>query len=384
MRCITLQITLVTNSTPFIQTDFETTVSQSSCRRVMRYYLILPVLLLLIRVPCAAGDAVDSFNTGFAAHQAEQFDLAISHYRKAIEIGEIDDSRLSYIHHYFGVALSRTGMFEEALASFDRALSLNPELSITFRERGNVHSLRGNFAKAIEDYTQSLRYFPRDAETYHNRGFAWYGLRKLQKAVEDYDQALRLRPQVLISLYNRCLAYYGLGKFNLAMDDCSAIIEADAGEHGALNTRGNTYFQLHDYASAIEDYTAAILLQPDNAIYYLNRGSSYIAQDNESIGRLDLEKGLSLDPTNPEIRQRHAQAMNMAPDLADDGILSSTSVSPDTNLARLPVSQLLSIEFESFRKTICCASSATVRNPEHTTLPTSAPELTSPPRQHDR
>lgn len=98
-------------------------------------------MTLLVHVPRAKADAIDTFNAGFQAHKVNRFDLVISHYRKAIASGEIDDSRISYMHHYLDVNLSRTHRYKQALASFKRALALNPEIAITFRERGNVYAL---------------------------------------------------------------------------------------------------------------------------------------------------------------------------------------------------------------------------------------------------
>jgi tetratricopeptide (TPR) repeat protein len=60
---------------------------------------------------------------------------------------------------------------------------------------------------------------PEMAISYNNRGNSYGNLDQLQKAVEDFDRAIRLDPRFALAYYNRALAYNFLGRDAAAKRD---------------------------------------------------------------------------------------------------------------------------------------------------------------------
>ena len=67
-------------------------------------------------------------------------------------------------------------------------------LAIAFANRGLAYKSKGQWDRAIADYDEAIRLNPDLAETFTNRGTAYYYKGQLGRALKDYDEAIRLKP----------------------------------------------------------------------------------------------------------------------------------------------------------------------------------------------
>ena len=88
-----------------------------------------------------------------------------------------------------GVAHHFLGETEAALADLDKALELNPDLAAAYNERGAIYRERGDTKKAIEELSKSI-HAQATTDGYYQRGQAYESLGQHQRAIEDYDQAV--------------------------------------------------------------------------------------------------------------------------------------------------------------------------------------------------
>jgi tetratricopeptide (TPR) repeat protein len=69
---------------------------------------------------------------------------------------------------------------------------------------------------------------------------------------------------------------------------------------GTLVNRGVIRLRRGDYVAAGKDFDSAIRLQPTMGEAFVNRGASLIAQRRWAEGKADIDRGLALDPGEPE------------------------------------------------------------------------------------
>lgn len=82
------------------------------------------------------------------------------------------------------------GQDEEALAYYDKAISLIPQAEDwIYNNRGLIHLKRKNFAAALADFTVALHLKPNDGLIYNNRANAYFGLHQYQQAYADLVRA---------------------------------------------------------------------------------------------------------------------------------------------------------------------------------------------------
>jgi tetratricopeptide (TPR) repeat protein len=94
-----------------------------------------------------------------------------------------------------GVLRLARGEHEQAIADFDMALKIQPNLSVAYNDRGIAQSALRRFAKAEADFTQALALSPSHPEqVLFNRAMAYEDLGDLKRAYLDYRKAAELAP----------------------------------------------------------------------------------------------------------------------------------------------------------------------------------------------
>ena len=83
----------------------------------------------------------------------------------------------SYNSH--GIALHQLQRYQEAIASFDQAIRLDPAYANAYGNRGNSLIELRQYQQALESYDQVVRLAPGCAEAYNGRATALHGLRQL-------------------------------------------------------------------------------------------------------------------------------------------------------------------------------------------------------------
>ena len=110
------------------------------------------------------------------------------------------------------------GQFEDALASFNRALELSPNNADILLSRGIVYEKLFQWQSAIDDYQLAnsmlkKRPFAKDdATAFSNLANAETGLLKWEEALRDYTYASKLDPKFVAPQLGRSLVLYELGR----------------------------------------------------------------------------------------------------------------------------------------------------------------------------
>lgn len=91
-----------------------------------------------------------------------------------------------------GVELAEEGRREEAIAEYDAAIRLNPQIADAYYNRGVAYANLGEHQQAIEDYNEALRLDPQDAQAYANRALAYSRLGEDTDAQHDAERAIEL------------------------------------------------------------------------------------------------------------------------------------------------------------------------------------------------
>jgi tetratricopeptide (TPR) repeat protein len=150
----------------------------------------------------------------------------------------------------------------EALASYDRALSLRSDNAEPHNNRGNV--LRGlkRFDEALASYDKALALKPDYAEALNNRGVTFQELKRLDEALVSIDAALALKPDYAEALFNRGNVLHEQKRFEeaLASYDRALAMRPDYAE--VLGNRGITLGELKRFGEALASYDRALSVRP--------------------------------------------------------------------------------------------------------------------------
>ena len=229
----------------------------------------------------------------------QNYEAAIASYDKAIEIQP--DKHEAW--HNRGTALSDLGQKEaalaklsEGLASYDKALAFKPDLHEAWYNRGIALSDLGQKEAAIASYDRAIELKPDKHEAWYNRGNALCALGQKEVAIASYDKALAFKPDLHEAWGNRGLALSDLGQKEAAIASYDKAIELKSDLHGAWYSRGNALSNLGSYEKAIANYDQALTFKPDYHAAWNNRGNalSNLGRYEEAITSYD--KALASKP----------------------------------------------------------------------------------------
>src|SRR5262249_34342288 len=104
--------------------------------------------------------------------------------------------------------------FEEALASYDRAVMLRPDYANAHYNRGVIlNDELKRYEEALASYDRALAVQPDYAEAHYNRGVTLHELSRYQEELASYDRALRIKPDYTDARANEALCRLLIGDF---------------------------------------------------------------------------------------------------------------------------------------------------------------------------
>ncbi len=95
---------------------------------------------------------------------------------------------------------------DEALASIDRALQIDPNHAEALVNRGVLLSELGRYADAVASYDRAVAASPANVRAHCNRSKTLFSLNRYDEALISADQALAIDPAHVESLYTRGMA----------------------------------------------------------------------------------------------------------------------------------------------------------------------------------
>ena len=161
-----------------------------------------------------------------------------------------------------GNALYQLGRYEEALASYNAALTLRPDDTNTLGNRGRTLRILGRYEEALADYTRSLELRPDDPDALNNRGFALTKMGRLEEALVDLDRSLNIRHEHAGIMSSRALALAKLGQQEQAFADFARALALKPGDASILYDRACAFSVAGRWDESLQDLAAAFAGTP--------------------------------------------------------------------------------------------------------------------------
>jgi len=285
---------------------------------------------------------------GVAAYDEGNYDKAIEHFTKAIELdpANVDayyNRGICYtegerFHHYDKLPQQtyiEAGLedeekaYQSAMADFNKALELDPNYALAYFGKGNayylyVDSYADRTTKVIPEYEKALEH--KDwildkvgvegvATIYTNLGRTYFAMCEMDKAYENYKKALDLAP-IDTALEHQAPVCIELGKYAEAYELATEYIDMAEGSEEfdlALMPGMMAAYHLEKYDEAIEYGNEIVATFPD---------SGYVAGAYRFLAKIYKEKG-----NEAQAREHIDAAINVCTDIIS---------SEETGVAEIP------------------------------------------------
>ncbi len=225
---------------------------------------ISAVLLLLLCSFCL----VPACTTGVAAKQPTRAQARKAERQAAAQDAFANASRLR-----------AQGVTDEALREFERAIEINPTLTIAYVGAAELYAQKGDYDTAEQRYRKATELEPANFDAQYGHGLVLQILDRVAEAIRAYLRALAIRP-----------------------DDFDANLNL-----------ATAYMQVNEPAQARPYAERAVRLNPESGPARVNLGAVYAALGMHDAAVLEYQQAAELMDLGPEL------LLNLADSLGKTG-----------------------------------------------------------------
>ncbi|CAG0918529.1 unnamed protein product [Notodromas monacha] len=195
-------------------------------------------------------------NMGAVYFEKKSYDEVLKWCEKAVEVGRENRAdykliakallRLANAHKELGDLYKAKSFFEKSLSEHrtpvtkealshveklikeqERVAYIDPKLAEEAKAKGNEFFSVGNFSEAVKHYSEAIKRNPDDAKLYSNRAAAYTKLMAFDYALKDCDDCLRLDPSFVKGYLRKGKVLIGMKQFSRAADAYQKALELD-------------------------------------------------------------------------------------------------------------------------------------------------------------
>lgn len=235
------------------------------------------------------------------------------------------NSYLVPVHVTLGMIKTGTGRAEEALADFNRALTLDPNDDAALRGRANAYRALQRTAEAEADFRAAIELKPDYWGGYNDLGVFYYMEGRLVEAAAQFEKVVELTPHSVRGYNNLGGIYYYVDQEE-AKRVYQRSLEIEP-SYEALSNLGSLLYSEGNYSKAAELYWESIEINPNDHIVWGNLGNALTWSSSESDSTekayrraVELaEKVRNVNPSDPYLLANLA-GYYIALDLKDEAL----------------------------------------------------------------
>lgn len=218
--------------------------------------------------------AVTEFDKANQLLQEGKLEDAIASYCRAIELNPAN----SWFHQQLGEALAKLGRWDEAVTAFRCAIELNPEFSWSYHHLGDALAQQHKWEQAVDALSKAIELNPEHFGTYCGLGQSLEKLGLLNEAIAAYRRASELNPDA--DGIHHALANA------LQQRTQSDLAEAIAAYHHMIELNPDN----------VEGYHNLLQLQPDNWETWLQLAQALVRQEQMEDASVAYHRAIEINP----------------------------------------------------------------------------------------
>ena len=186
---------------------------------------------------------------------------------------------------------------------FALILGLNAEadthdLYVQHVEQAFKSLFQGNNEQAIASFEAALAIEPNHYEILHYLGMSYTQDKSWKKAVDVYKRALRLKSDSIEVFYSLSLVYFNLNQWADAEAQLKQVIALSPHHARGHESLGKVYVKLRQYPDAIEILTKALELKPNSPGNYNELGNAYLKIKSYAEAITNFKNAIKYGPSN--------------------------------------------------------------------------------------
>jgi tetratricopeptide (TPR) repeat protein len=172
--------------------------------------------------------------------------------------------------------------------------------------QGSLYAAQAEHAMAVASYTRALELNPDDSEAWLQRARSQLCLRRFSEVIDDCSRRLEHHPDFLVARCCRAYSYLWLRQYAQALRDIDTGLRMHKRDPQIHYIRGLAHLGLGNIRQAIADLKKAARFAPNWAEIYLARSRAYEALGKTRHAKADLAEAIRREPVFADRATREA------------------------------------------------------------------------------
>ena len=189
------------------------------------------------------------------------------------------------------------GDLNAALAEFERAIEVNPDLTVAYLGAGDIYREKGDYPEAERRYAKAAEVEPQNFDAQYKHGLTLQLLNRVTDAVRAYLRALSIRPEDFEANLNLATAYLQLQEPGQALPYAQRAVRLNPSSGPARVNLGSVYAAMNRHAEAVTEYLQAAEQMELSSELLLNLADSYGKTERYAEMLATLEQLVARNPS---------------------------------------------------------------------------------------
>ncbi|UCE21534.1 MAG: tetratricopeptide repeat protein [Candidatus Aminicenantes bacterium] len=217
------------------------------------------------------------------------------------EVGKITTSSPdAYKYYSEGQKYHRMGDSRKAVQFYERAVAIDPLFATAYRGMASAYRNMSYYSEGNKWLQKAIELKDRvsERERHQIQGDFYGGSEKTyDKAIEAYNKLLKLYPDDLIGNEKLGVVYQNLEQWDKAIERFEVCIQIKPDFYVPYANQAEAYRAKGLYEKAEEVLESYLNNFPDHALIHGNLALNYFAQGKYDLALIDVDKALSISPT---------------------------------------------------------------------------------------
>ncbi|MEW6716109.1 MAG: tetratricopeptide repeat protein [Chloroflexota bacterium] len=233
----------------------------------------------------------EAYRAALRAYAREDWDQVVVYMQQVLELEPTAVDAM----YYLGEAYRHMGQYDQALTSYNHALTINPGFAPAYLGRVRVQLVKNPNADVTEDLNKALNADPNFGEAFLERALYYLKINQPEAALDDLRTAAEL-------LADSPVLYYYRAQTLLALDDIEAALENAEYAHTldftllpVYKLLGMLYLTANQPDKSLGYLQTHVLYQPDDAAAWVLLGKASFAKAGYTQAIAAFDQALDID-----------------------------------------------------------------------------------------
>ncbi|VEL07705.1 unnamed protein product [Protopolystoma xenopodis] len=235
---------------------------------------------------------------GNAAYKRRDFELALQHYDKAIEI---DSSNMNFYLNKSAVYFE-LGEYPKCVELCEKAVEVGREQRADYKLIAKAYARAGSCFEKTADLVNAKKYYDKSLSEFRAQDIIKKAQR-IDKELKEQERLAYISPELSEIEKNKGNSAFTRGDWPGALKHYSEAIRRNPSDPKIYSNRAACYTKLMEFPMALKDCDKCIELAPEFIKGYLRKAACLVAMKDFGAARKAYRKALELEPNCEEARE---------------------------------------------------------------------------------